>query len=81
MIKRRISLIGGELDSWVIEVLHDEMFNLTPTGQFIYPSILDSGLSIMNIYESMNLFNEDGEELFVITGFSFSSVRINKKLF
>ncbi len=75
MIVRKISLIGGDLDSWVVDISHNEMFNLTPSGQFFYPSILSSGLSILNIYESLNLFNDHGEELFVYTGFSFSSLR------
>ena len=75
MIVRKISLIGGELHSWVVDISHDDRYSLTPTGQFFYPSILSSGLSILNIYESTNLFNERGDELFVYTGWSYSNLR------
>jgi hypothetical protein len=57
-------LIGGELDQLKVDVIQPEGVNMTADGLFYLPSHLPDHTVILNIYETLDVVNEAGEELF-----------------
>jgi hypothetical protein len=63
-IQRTFALIGGELDGLKVYLIQPQGINLAEGGFFSLPSHLPDHSIILNVYESLGVMNEEGEEFF-----------------